>query len=81
MPSYPLEALNPLAERTRFSQVPDPALYPSGLDTLVSYVHSIGLGFGLYGDRGSMDCGKARARLHCRFVLPLSRSSTLYQNR
>jgi alpha-galactosidase len=25
----------------------------------VSYVHSLNLGFGLYGDRGTMDCGKA----------------------
>ena len=39
--------------------VPDPALYPSGMDKLVGYIHSLGLGFGLYGDRGTMDCGKA----------------------
>ena len=27
--------------------VPDPALWPSGLNHSVSYVHSLGLGFGL----------------------------------
>ena len=39
--------------------MPDPKLWPSGLDHSVSYVHSLGLGFGLYGDRGTMDCGRA----------------------
>ena len=39
--------------------VPDPALYPSGLNRTVSYVHSLGLKFGLYGDRGTLDCGRA----------------------
>ena len=39
--------------------VPDPSLYPSGLNHTVSYVHSLGLKFGLYGDRGTMDCGRA----------------------
>lgn len=38
--------------------VPDPKLWPSGLDHTVSYVHSLGLGFGLYGDRGTMDCAR-----------------------
>ena len=38
--------------------VPDPALWPSGLDHTVSYLHSLGLGFGLYGDRGTLDCAK-----------------------
>ena len=38
--------------------VPDPKLWPSGLDHTVSYVHSLGLGFGLYGDRGTLDCAR-----------------------
>lgn len=38
--------------------VPDPALWPSGLPHTVSLVHSLGLGFGLYGDRGDLDCAK-----------------------
>ena len=37
---------------------PDPKLWPSGLDHTVSYVHGLGLGFGLYGDRGTMDCAR-----------------------
>ena len=41
--------------------VPDPALYPSGLNHTVSYVHSLGLKFGLYGDRGTLDCGRPGA--------------------
>jgi alpha-galactosidase len=36
--------------------VPDPALWPSGLNATVDLVHSLGLGFGLYGDRGTKDC-------------------------
>eukprot|EP01048_Picozoa_sp_COSAG05_P016294 COSAG05_NODE_2079_length_3603_cov_2.777968_6_plen_121_part_00 len=43
--------------------VPDPHLYPSGLNHTVSYVHSLGLGFGLYGDRGFLDCGRAPGQL------------------
>jgi hypothetical protein len=35
---------------------PDPAPWPSGLPATVAYVHSLGLGFGLYGDRGTKDC-------------------------
>ena len=42
---------------------PDPALWPSGLAATVDYVHSKGLGFGLYGDRGSMDCAKNPGQL------------------
>jgi hypothetical protein len=38
--------------------VPDPTLWPSGIDHTVSYVHSLGMGFGLYGDRGTLDCAK-----------------------
>ena len=37
---------------------PDPKLWPSGLDHTVSYVHSLGLGFGLYGDRGATRPGR-----------------------
>lgn len=35
---------------------PNPALWPSGMDNTISYVHSKGLKFGLYGDRGTKDC-------------------------
>ena len=37
---------------------PDPALWPSGFDYIVSYVHARGLGFGVYGDRGNLDCNR-----------------------
>ena len=37
---------------------PDPALWPSGLDATVKYAHDRGLSFGLYGDRGTLDCAK-----------------------
>ena len=43
--------------------VPDPKLYPHGLAYTVDYVHSLGLGFGLYGDRGYLDCGRAPGQL------------------
>ena len=36
--------------------IPDPALWPNGLHYTISYVHSKGLLFGLYGDRGAKDC-------------------------
>lgn len=42
---------------------PDPALWPSGLAATVDYVHARGLGFGLYGDRGTMDCAKNPGQL------------------
>jgi alpha-galactosidase len=42
---------------------PNPALWPNGLETVVDYVHSKGLGFGLYGDRGTMDCAKMPGNL------------------
>lgn len=38
--------------------VADPALWPQGIRKSVDYVHSLGLGFGLYGDRGTLDCAK-----------------------
>lgn len=37
--------------------VPDPAKFPSGMKALADYVHSKGLKFGLYTDRGTMTCG------------------------
>ena len=37
---------------------PNPSLWPNGLQAVVDYVHSKGLGFGLSGDRGTMDCAK-----------------------
>jgi alpha-galactosidase len=36
----------------------DPKLWPGGIDETISYVHSLGLKFGLYGDRGTLDCAK-----------------------
>mmetsp|Transcript_20067 Transcript_20067/g.52115 ORF Transcript_20067/g.52115 Transcript_20067/m.52115 type:complete len:576 (+) Transcript_20067:146-1873(+) len=37
---------------------PNPEQWPSGIDNTISYVHSLGLKFGLYGDRGTQDCAK-----------------------
>eukprot|EP00038_Savillea_parva_P017955 m.21952 g.21952 ORF g.21952 m.21952 type:complete len:584 (-) comp3945_c0_seq1:96-1847(-) len=37
---------------------PDPTEWPNGIDATISYVHSLGLKFGLYGDRGTSDCAK-----------------------
>ena len=37
---------------------PNPALWPSGIQATIDYVHGRGLGFGLYGDKGSKDCAK-----------------------
>lgn len=42
---------------------PDPAQWPSGLAATVDYVHARGLGFGLYGDRGTLDCAKNPGQL------------------
>ena len=36
--------------------IPDPALWPNGLNFTINYVHESGLKFGLYGDRGTKDC-------------------------
>ena len=44
--------------RARGDLVPDPKLWPSGIDHTVSYLHSLDMGFGLYGDRGTLDCAK-----------------------
>ena len=35
---------------------PDPALWPSGITATSDYLHARGLGFGVYGDRGTLDC-------------------------
>lgn len=43
--------------------VPDPALWPSGIETTIAHVHSLGLGFGLYGDKGQLDCAKHPGQL------------------
>ena len=36
--------------------VPSPTAWPNGIDIVIEYVHSKGLGFGLYGDKGAKDC-------------------------
>eukprot|EP00730_Choanoeca_flexa_P007227 TRINITY_DN12298_c6_g3_i3.p1 TRINITY_DN12298_c6_g3~~TRINITY_DN12298_c6_g3_i3.p1 ORF type:complete len:553 (+),score=102.98 TRINITY_DN12298_c6_g3_i3:240-1661(+) len=38
--------------------IPDPVLWPSGMDKTIDYLHQQGLGFGLYGDRGTLDCAR-----------------------
>ena len=43
--------------------VPDPALWPSGFPYIVKYVHQLGLGFGVYGDRGTLDCNRNPGQL------------------
>ena len=35
--------------------VPDPKLWPSGIETTIDYLHSLELGFGLYGDKGTKE--------------------------
>lgn len=42
---------------------PDPSLWPSGFSYIVDFVHSYGLGFGVYGDRGTLDCNKCPGQL------------------
>lgn len=43
--------------------IPDPKLWPSGMGSTIDYVHGLGLGFGLYGDRGTLDCAKNPGQL------------------
>ena len=43
--------------------VPDPALWPRGIESVIGYVHERGLGFGLYGDKGDLDCAKHPGQL------------------
>ena len=50
--SWDLQDRSPLGELQ-----PDPKLWPHGLNTTVDYVHSLGLKFGLYGDKGTMRPG------------------------
>ena len=38
--------------------VPDPQAFPNGLPAVVRYVHSKGLKFGIYTDRGTNTCAK-----------------------
>ena len=38
--------------------VPNHLLYPDGIERTVSHIHSLGLGYGTYGDWGSKDCDK-----------------------
>eukprot|EP00928_Gymnodinium_smaydae_P006300 TRINITY_DN12222_c0_g1_i1.p1 TRINITY_DN12222_c0_g1~~TRINITY_DN12222_c0_g1_i1.p1 ORF type:complete len:152 (+),score=35.89 TRINITY_DN12222_c0_g1_i1:57-458(+) len=45
----------------------DPKSFPDGMKSLVDYVHSKGLLFGIYTDRGTATC--AGARLPCNFDL------------
>ena len=45
-------------DNTTGNLIPDPMLWPAGINTTIEYVHSLGLGFGLYGDKGTLDCDK-----------------------
>jgi alpha-galactosidase len=38
--------------------MPDPSIWPSGFDYIIDFVHSFNLGFGVYGDRGTLDCNR-----------------------
>ena len=38
--------------------VPNHLLYPDGIEPAVAHIHSLGLGYGTYGDWGSKDCDK-----------------------
>lgn len=42
---------------------PDPALWPSGFAATVARVHARGLGIGVYGDRGNLDCNRMPGQL------------------
>ena len=39
---------------------PDPVLWPSGMASTAEELHAMGLGFGLYGDRGTHECNGER---------------------
>ena len=43
--------------------VPLKDTWPSGMETTVKYIHDLGLGFGLYGDKGTLDCAKNPGQL------------------
>ena len=38
--------------------VPNHLFYPDGIEPTVAHIHSLGLGYGTYGDWGSKDCDK-----------------------
>ena len=40
--------------------VPLKDTWPSGMETTIKYIHDLGLGFGLYGDKGTLDCAKKK---------------------
>lgn len=42
---------------------PDPEKYPDGIEAVVNKLHSMGLKFGLYGDRGNLDCNRNPGQL------------------
>lgn len=42
---------------------PDPARWPSGITATSEYLHDRGLGFGVYGDRGNLDCNRMPGNL------------------
>jgi alpha-galactosidase len=52
-------------KRERGHLQPDPATFPYGIKPLADYVHSRGLKFGLYSDRGTQTCqGRAASHGH-----------------
>ena len=54
-----MDSLWDLAARDKNGDLqPDPALWPSGIEASVAHCHSLGLGFGVYGDRGTLDCNR-----------------------
>jgi len=42
----------------------DPTLFPSGFNKTVNYIHSLNLGIGVYGDRGTLDCSMRPGNLN-----------------
>lgn len=43
---------------------PDPAVFPSGIDTLANYIHSKGLKLGIYSDAGILTCEERPGSLY-----------------
>ena len=37
--------------------------YPNGIEPTVQHIHSLGLGYGTYGDRGTLDCDRRPGQL------------------
>lgn len=55
----------PLKNRNAQGQiVPDPSKFPSGMNALASYVHSLGLKLGIYSDAGNLTCAQYPGSLH-----------------